>query len=235
MEKLVSVARTVLLGVLSGVAIAQEVVIDVASDTGEPRTLRAEFFGQSDPAPSWAVWAAFYRHLQYQASQSAGLPISVLKSRVGIGEDLADHVMYLGRDYLQSLQRLQEESRRNSGLATVVVPPGGGALQLTPPVERRAPNESDLALLARARPLELPRRGEDGTTPEVSLMREDPLVAFEGEARAAVETHKLELLRVIGARNYSALDRWVTLEFGEQVRVPRQASRAPSLGVDRKD
>lgn len=122
-EKLVSVARTVLLGVLSGVAIAQEVVIDVASDTGEPRTLRAEFFGQSDPAPSWAVWAAFYRHLQYQASQSAGLPISVLKSRVGIGEDLADHVMYLGRDYLQSLQRLQEESRRNSGLATVVVPP----------------------------------------------------------------------------------------------------------------
>jgi hypothetical protein len=221
-RSLVCVTFSALLAILSCTAVAQEL-----------RTPEPEFFGQSDPAPAWAVWAAFYRQLQHQASQSAVLPASLLKSRVGIAEDLTLPIMNLGEDYLRTLQRLQEERRRLGGLAPVRVPQGDLRAHLTPPVERRAPTEADLALQATRTPLPLPRSEAGGGQADVPQQREDPVVAFDASARSALEEHQQQLVGLIGARDYAALERWIASELGEQVRVPRRAYPLSSLDVAR--
>lgn len=217
------IAISTLFGILSCTALSQQLGNGSAEKVDVLRTPEAEFFGQSDPATEWAVWAAFYRQLQYQASQSSAFPLSQLKTRVGLSEESAVRVVTLGDEYLQTLRRLQEERRRLGGLANVRVPQGDLSLHLAPPVERREPSEADLAMLAQRRPLRLPRpEGEVGEGPK---QREDPVVAFDGDARTALEVHKQQLIGLIGAREYAALDRWIASEFGERVRVPR---RAPS-------
>lgn len=211
-RSLVCVTFSVLLGILSCTAVAQEL-----------RTPEPEFFGQSDPAPAWAVWAAFHRSLQHQARQSAVLPASLLQSRAGIAEGSTLRIMSLGEDYLRTLQRLQDERRRLGGLAPVAVPQGDLRAHLTPPVERRAPTEADLALQAMRTPLRLPRSEAGGGQADVPQQREDPVAAFDASARSALAEHQQQLVGLIGARDYAALEHWIASEFGEQVRVPRRA------------
>lgn len=210
-RSLVGVTFSALLSILPCTAVAQE-----------PRAPEPEFFGQSDPAPAWAVWAAFYRLLQYQASQSSALPFSLLTSQVGIAEDSTFYIMNLGDDYLRTLQHLQEERRRLDGLAQVRVPSGDLGAHLTPPVERRGPTETDLALLAKRTPLRLPRSEAGGGQVDAPQQREDPVAAFDASARTALQGHKQQLVGLIGERDYAALERWIVSELGEQVRVPRR-------------
>lgn len=218
---LVYVTVSALLGVMSCAAVAQNAEDWLANTTRELSIRETEFFGQSDPAPAWAVWAAFYRQLENQANQSAALPSSFLKSRAGIAEDSTFLIVNQGRDYLRTLERLQEERRRLGGLATVRVPQGDLSAHLTPPAERRGPTEADLALRARRAPLRLPGSKAQGQADEPQ-QREDPVAAFDASARAALQAHQQELVGLIGARDYAALERWVVSELGEQVRVPRR-------------
>lgn len=233
-RNLVSVTFSALLGILSCTAVAQEAGNKTSDTTRALRNPEPEFFGQTDPAPAWAVWAAFYRHLQHQANQSSVLPSSLLKSRAGIAENSTLGIMNLGEDYLRTLQRLQEERRRLGGLATIAVPQGDLSAHLRPPVERRAPTDADLASQAKRTPLRLPRPATGGGQADVPQQRVDPVDAFDASARSALEEHQQQLVGLIGAGDYAALERWIASEFGEQVRVPRRAMRLATPEAERE-
>lgn len=231
--RLISAMLSLLIGIPPLESFGQEKAQSTPFLTQKDSARAPEFFGHSDPAPTWAVWRAFHSSFQFRGRQSLDIPYSILESEVGISRDSADNIMNLGRKYLQTLDHLQEEVSRLGGRGTLLVSPEILRATLTPPDVRRGPTEADLALQSRRAPLRplLATAGEGRQ--RVPMESGDSGASFEERARSAIEDHQQQLIGLIGAHQFDSLQRWVDSSFGEHVRVPRHELQTAPPGAVR--